>query len=196
MIDGGLIQKTDLPAYFTDSGITGAGKEFLETVMIGSVIDETNIRQLNTEGAKSVRQKLVRAITPLIENKGMNGYSINKELNDAVRIAIEVSKNKDKYPSVEEFSKQQDLFRKLDPVALELAKKLEGTQKGFAEFMQSMNGVLRPAANGEADIFFGGVETKEQIVNRFLGLKKSVQAILSQVYSFKSAVFQNLRGCQ
>lgn len=196
MIDGGLIQKTDLPAYFTDSGITGAGKEFLETVMIGSVIDETNIRQLNTEGAKSVRQKLVRAITPLIENKGMNGYSINKELNDAVRIAIEVSKNKDKYPSVEEFSKQQDLFRKLDPVALELAKKMEGTQKGFAEFMQSMNGGLRPAANGEADIFFGGVETKEQIVNRFLGLKKSVQAILSQVYSFKSAVFHNLRGCQ
>ena len=51
MIYGGLIQKTDLPAYFTDSGITGAGKEFLETVMIGSVIDETNIRQLNTEGA-------------------------------------------------------------------------------------------------------------------------------------------------
>lgn len=196
MIDGGLIQKTDLPAYFTDSGITGAGKEFLETVMIGSVIDGTNIRQLNTEGAKSVRQKLVRAITPLIENKGMNGYSINKELNDAVRIAIEVSKNKDKYPSVEEFSKQQDLFRKLDPVALELAKKMEGTQKGFAEFMQSMNGGLRPAANGEADIFFGGVETKEQIVNRFLGLKKSVQAILSQVYSFKSVVFHNLRGCQ
>lgn len=196
MIDGGLIQKTDLPAYFTDSGITGAGKEFLETVMIGSVIDETNIRQLNTEGAKSVRQKLVRAITPLIENKGMNGYSINKELNDAVRIAIEVSKNKDKYPSVEEFSKQQDLFRKLDPVALELAKKLEGTQKGFAEFMQSMNGGLRPAANGEADIFFGGVETKEQIVNRFLGIKKSIIAILQEVYNtgFKVRVLRNLRG--
>ena len=196
MIDGGLIQKTDLPAYFTDSGITGAGKEFLETVMIGSVIDEANIRQLNTEGAKSVRQKLVRAITPLIENKGMKGYSINKELNDAVKIAIEVSKNKEKYPNVEEFSKQQDLFRELDPVAVELAKKMEGTQKDFAQFMQNMNGGLRPAANGEADIFFGGVESKEQIVNRFLGIKKSIQAILQAAYnlSFKQKVLNNLRG--
>lgn len=184
LIDGGMVQKTDLPAYYTDSGITGAGKEFVETVMIGSVIDEKNIRQLNTEGAKSIRQKLVRAITPLIENKGMKGYSINKELNEAVQIAVEVAKNKDKYPNIEEFSKQQDLFRELDPVSVELAKKLEGTQKEFAAFMSGMNGGLRPAANGEGDIFFGGIETKEQIVNRFLGIKKSVQAILKKTFSW------------
>ncbi len=187
-IDGGLIQKTDLPAYFTDSGITGAGKEFLETVMIGSVIDEGNIRQLNSEGTKSIRQKLVRAITPLIENKGMDGYSINKELNDAVRISVQVAKNKEKFPNVEEFSKQQDMFEKLDPVAVELAKRMEGTQKEFASFMSSMNGGLRPAANGEVDIFLGEVESKEQIVNRMLGIKKSVQLILAKSLSLLDRV--------
>ena len=183
LIQNDIIQKGDLPQYFSDGTVTAAGKEFLETVLVGSVMDENNIRQLNTEGGKSVRQKLVRAITPLIENKGMKGYSINKELNEAVGIAIEVAHNKDKFPDVESFSQQQDIFRKLDPVSVELAKKLEGTQKSFAEFMQTMNGGLRPAANGEADIFLGGTESKEDIVNRVLSIKKSVQKALRNFFN-------------
>lgn len=182
LIQSNIIQKTDLPQYCTDGVVTAAGKEFLETVLIGSVIDEGNIRQLNTEGGKSIRQKLVRAITPLIENRGMKGYSINKELNEAVSISVEVAHNKDKFPNVESFSQQQDMFRKLDPVSIELAKKLEGTQKGFAEFMQTMNGGLRPAANGEVDIFFGGIESKEEIVNRVLHIKETVKKALDRFF--------------
>ena len=186
LIESDIIQKTDLPQYYADNAITAAGKEFLETVLIGSVVDENNIRQLNTEGGKSIRQKLVRAITPLIENKGMKGYSINKELNEAVGIAVEVAHNKDKFADVEDYGRQTDMFRKLDPVSIELVKKLEGTQKSFAEFMLEMNGGLRPAANGEADIFLGGTESKEDIVNRILHIKKAVQKALK---SFISHIF-------
>ena len=182
LIQSNIIQKTDLPQYYSDNIVTASGKEFLETVLIGSVINETNIRNLNTEGGRSIRQKLVRAITPLIENKGMKGYSINKELNEAVGIAIEVAHHKDQFPNVEAFSKQQDMFRKLDPVSLELAKKLEGTQKGFAEFMLDMNGGLRPAANGEVDIFLGECESKEDIVNRVLNIKKTVEKALNRFF--------------
>lgn len=182
LIQSNIIQKTDLPQYYSDNTVTASGKEFLETVLIGSVINETNIRNLNTEGGRSIRQKLVRAITPLIENKGMKGYSINKELNEAVSIAVEVAHHKDQFPNVEAFSKQQDMFRKLDPVSLELAKKLEGTQKGFAEFMLDMNGGLRPAANGEVDIFLGECESKEDIVNRVLNIKKTVEKALNRFF--------------
>lgn len=182
LIQSNIIQKTDLPQYYSDNTVTASGKEFLETVLIGSVINETNIRNLNTEGGRSIRQKLVRAITPLIENKGMKGYSINKELNEAVSIAVEVAHHKDQFPNVEAFSKQQDMFRKLDPVSIELAKKLEGTQKGFAEFMLDMNGGLRPAANGEVDIFLGECESKEDIVNRVLNIKKTVEKALNRFF--------------
>lgn len=182
LIQSNIIQKTDLPQYYSDNTVTASGKEFLETVLIGSVINETNIRNLNTEGGRSIRQKLVRAITPLIENKGMKGYSINKELNEAVSIAVEIAHHKDQFPNVEAFSKQQDMFRKLDPVSLELAKKLEGTQKGFAEFMLDMNGGLRPAANGEVDIFLGECESKEDIVNRVLNIKKTVEKALNRFF--------------
>ena len=186
LIQSNIIQKTDLSQYYTEGGITETGKEFLETVLIGSVVNETNIRALN--GAKSLRQKLVRAIVPLVENKGMKGYSINKELNEAVGIAIQVAGEKSKkepaFRSVEEFSQLPDMFEKQDPVAVELAKKLDGrTQKEFAEFMLEMNGGLRPAANGEVDIFLGECESKEDIVNRILKISKTVQKALARFFS-------------
>ena len=62
------------------------------------------------------------------------------------------------------------------------AKKLEGTQKGFAEFMLDMNGGLRPAANGEVDIFLGECESKEDIVNRVLNIKKTVEKALNRFF--------------
>jgi hypothetical protein len=182
-----IITSMDRPQYILEGGITGAGKEFLETVLIGSVINESNIRGLNRDGCKSIRQKLVRAITPLIENKGMDGYSITKELNEAVDIAMQVAVQKDKFKSVDDYTNQKNLFGIEDnPVSVEIARKMEGTQKGFAEFMQTMNGGLKYASNGEADIFLGGVESREDILARMLNLKKAI----SNVIDF----FRNLRA--
>ncbi|MDR2701107.1 MAG: hypothetical protein LBB72_01590, partial [Spirochaetaceae bacterium] len=108
-------------------------------------------------------------------------YSINKELNEAVDIAMQVAINRDKFKSVSEFALQQNMFEKVDRVSVELAKKLEGTQKAFSEFMQKMNGSLKYAANGEADIFLGDVESKEDILGRFLEIKKAVIEVLNGI---------------
>lgn len=179
LIESGVIKKTDLPAYYTDEGgITNNGKEFLETVLIGSVISESNIRSLSAPGGKEIRQKLVRAIVPLVENKGMKGYSIAKELNDAVNIALDIKKNK-KFKDAEDYSRQGVLIGEdPDPIAIEFAKKLEGTQKEFAEFMRGLNVGLKPAANGEADIFAGGIESRDDILSRYISIKKSIRELL------------------
>jgi hypothetical protein len=94
---------------------------------------------------------------------------------------MQVAINRDKFRSVDEFSRQQSMFEEFDPVAVELAKKLEGTQKAFAEFMHSMNGCLKYAVNGEADIFLGGVETRDDILSRFLPVKKAVSELLNEI---------------
>lgn len=179
LIESGVIKKTDLPAYYTDEGgITNNGKEFLETVLIGSVINENNIRSLSAPGGKEIRQKLVRAIVPLVENKGMKGYSIASELNDAVNIALDIKKNK-KFKDAEDYSRQGVLIgENPDPIAIEFAKKLEGTQKEFAEFMRGLNVGLKPAANGEADIFAGGIESRDDILSRYISIKKSIRELL------------------
>jgi predicted ABC-type ATPase len=175
--DAGLIGENEAGRYFENGSLTDDGKTFIETALLGTVINETNLRGFNRPGCKSIRATLLRALIPLVENKGMSGYSVNNELNQAVDIAMQVAINKDKFKNVEEFSQQDNMFETLDPVAIELAKKLEGGQKSFAEFMDTMNGGLKIAANGEADIFLGGVESKEDILSRMLKVKVINKAV-------------------
>jgi hypothetical protein len=179
--DAGLIGQNAEGEFVENGVITPAGKSFIETALLGSVVNEANLLGFNRPGCLSIRATLVRAITPLIENKGLSGYSINAELNEAVDIAMQVAINRDKFRSVDDFARQQSMFEKYDPVAVELAKKLEGTQKSFAEFMQKLNGGLKYAANGEADIFLGGVETKGDIINRFFNIRKAVTEVLNAI---------------
>ncbi|MGP1440472.1 MAG: hypothetical protein ACTTJ3_07020, partial [Treponema sp.] len=181
----GVINEFNRGQYEMEGGvITGAGKEFLETVLIGSVINEQNIRGLNREGCKSIRQKLVRAIAPLVNNKSMGGYAITDELNDAINIMMEVNTSDGKISNVEEWSKQGNMFDDKDhSVAVALAKRLEGTQKDFSNFMQEMNASLAPASEGQVDIFFGAVENKDDILKRMLKLQKSLLRVIKKLKS-------------
>jgi hypothetical protein len=135
-----LLSEFDLPQYFTDRHITRAGEEFLENTMIGSVVNEANIRKLNKPGVKSIRQKLVRSILPLVENRGMKtDYAITNELNRAIDVASDVTLHREQFKDVKEYLKQGNAFEeKPDEVVSIFAEKLEDkgvTQKGFAEYM-------------------------------------------------------------
>ena len=176
----GIINEFNRGQYEMEGGtITGAGKEFLETVLIGSVVNESNIRGLNREGCKSIRRKLVRAIAPLANNKSLGGYSITDELNDAINIVMEVNTSGGKLAGVADWEKQGNMFDDKDhSVAIALAKRLEGKEKEFASFMQEMNASLAPASDGQTDIFCGEVESKDDILKRMLSLKKSLALMI------------------
>lgn len=109
----------------------------------------------------------------------MGGYAVTDELNAAIDVLMQVNIAKDKFKSVEDFFSQGNMFEQQNPVAIELAKKLEGKEKNFADFMQSMNAALEPGASGQVDIFFGGVETKDDVLKRILNLKKSLAVAVS-----------------
>ena len=87
-----IISETDKAQYRdADGSLSNIGKDFLETLLLGSVLNEDNIRWLDSEGIKNIRKKLVRVILPLVNNKGLGDeYSINTELNNAVELAIKV----------------------------------------------------------------------------------------------------------
>ncbi len=186
LIEAGVIGDNEKAQYLKSDGtLNDTGKDFVETVLVGSVLNEGNIRKLDGAGGKRIRQKLVRAILPLIENKG-NGkeYSFNQELNNAVDIAVNVAKNHDTYPTVEDYIAQGNLFgeERPDEVTSRLARIIhdEG-EKAFASRMKDLGAGLQASANGEMDIFLGGVESKQSLMERFLDIKKSVMGILSKI---------------
>jgi len=177
---GKIINEFSRNTYIDPDGfITGAGKEFLETVLIGSVVNEQNIRALNREGCKHIRAKLVRAITPLVNNKSLGGYSIMDELNQAIDISVQFNIAKDKFGTLDDLVTQGSMFEQMSSVAVELARKLQMNQKDFAEFMQSMNASLEIGASGQSDIFLGDVETKDDVLARVLSIKKAIRNVIN-----------------
>ena len=183
LITAGIIGENEKAQYCrTDGTLNDTGKDFCETVLVGCVLNEDNIRKLDGAGGKRIRQKLVRAILPLIENKGTGKeYSFNTELNDAVNIAVTVAKDHDTFPDVKTYLSQGNLFGEKEPDAAtsRLAEIIhdEG-EKAFAQRMKDLGAGLRASASGEQDIFLGGVESKESLLNRFLEIKKSITDIL------------------
>lgn len=186
LISAGIIGENEKAQYCrTDGTLNDTGKDFCETVLVGGVLNEDNIRKLDGVGGKRIRQKLVRAILPLIENKGTGKeYSFNTELNDAVNIAVTVAKDHDTFPDVKTYLSQGNLFGEKEPDAAtsRLAEIIhdEG-EKAFAQRMKDLGAGLRASASGEQDIFLGGVESKESLLNRFLEIKKSITDILSKL---------------
>ncbi len=189
LVNAGVILENEKAQYLTSDGLLNdTGKDFVETVLVGSVLNEENIRACDGAGGKSIRKKLVRAILPLIENKG-NGkeYSFNTELNEAAAIALEVSKNHEKFGTVKDYLDQLNLFsdKKIDDITARLAEVIhDDTEKAFASRMKNLGAGLRDSAEGTQDIFLGGVESKEALISRFLDIKKAIAAILQQVFGF------------
>lgn len=184
LIEAGIIGDNEKAQYCKSDGtLNDTGKDFVETVLVGSVLNENNIRKLDGAGGKRIRQKLVRAILPLIENKG-NGkeYSFNAELNTAVDIAVTVAKDHDTFKTVDDYLAQGSLFgdEKPDVVTSRLAKIIhdEG-EKAFAKRMKDLGAGLQESASGVCDIFLGGVESKQSLMERFLDIKKSIADILT-----------------
>jgi len=115
----------------------------------------------------------------LANNKGLVGYSITDELNDAINIVMEVNTSGGKITGIADWEKQGNMFDDKDHcVAIALAKRLEGKEKKFASFMQEMNASLTPVSERQTDIFFGEVESKDDIPKRILSLKKSLALMI------------------
>ena len=193
LIDAGIIGDNEKAQYLKSDGtLNDTGKDFTETVLVGTVLNENNIRKLDSAGGKRIRQKMVRAILPLVENKGTGKeYSFNKELNEAVDIAVNVAKNHEKYPDVETYLAQGTLFgeSKPDEITGKLAKLIhdEG-EKAFASRMKNLGAGLKYSADGEMDIFLGEVETKQNLMERFLTIQKSITDILTTLHNKEQSI--------
>ncbi len=198
LVESGIIGKNDMAQYYTEEGgMSAAGKEFVETCLIGSIMNESNIRTLSGDGGKAIRQKLVRAIVPLIENKGDGKeYSFNNELNEAVRIASFVAKNRGTYPTIKTYLEQQDMFdAPSSPIVKKLSEMIHnGTQKEFAEQMRFLEAGIRPNAVGEMDIFLGECETRDSVIKRILRIKDSVKKSVFTTFDYVQKAISDLRA--
>lgn len=159
LLESGVINQNEVPELFESNNFTANGRNYLEAIIIGNVMQEDQIKVLNIDGMKQYRAKIVRAIVPLLQNSKLQ-ESIIPELNQAIMYIYESDGN------LMDYFSQQNLFAEnnfnKDAVLLSIA--LQRTETNFKKFVADYNNALKDQT---IDMFLGRTKTKEDVYEQF-----------------------------
>ena len=169
-----IIDSNDLSDIYNGSKFTGSGKDLVESVILGSVINEDNAKYFSNNN--DLKFKVMKAAPALIQNKTLNDYSINELFNNAVEVYKKASSSK---MTLDEFTSQSNIFEDndVDLVTKRIAQLLETKgYKNLRNFIEKYNAMAEFPASGQTDIFSGGqVETKEDILRKALNIDDNTE---------------------
>ena len=198
--DAGVIPQAQL-AEMVDGArgqekLSAVGREFLENMLIGKAFegDPDVVRMLTAEPA--MRQSVINALGEIADNISLgDGWSLQQELSDAVRLCFDARKDGAKHGDiVSTFARQGVLFKdpdQLQTVAdfnnatmLMLADVLNDKRVTLLKTtLQLYNNHARLSAEGQADLFAGGIRSREDIlrdvinfINDNYGKRKEIDA--------------------
>lgn len=86
LIADGQLQSNDIAQYTTSQGLLNdTGKEYIETVLLGSLLTEENVRNINE--MPFIRQRVLSSLKQILDCNTLNSdYTLAKEINEAIGI--------------------------------------------------------------------------------------------------------------
>ena len=176
--------------------LSAVGREFLENMLIGKAFEGAPdvVRMLTAEPL--MRQTVITALGEIVDNIALGGgWSLQGELADAVKLCFDARQGGAKYGEiVSTYARQGVLFAdpdELQTVAdfnnatmLMLADVLNDKRVTLLKTtLQLYNNNARESASGQADMFAGGVRSREDIlrdvinfINENYGKRKEIEA--------------------
>lgn len=169
MKDGAVDEKEFGELVEGDNGsITVIGREKVENVLIGKAF-QTNpnaVRQITTY--KVMRKNIITALAEISNNIAMVDYSLEREMADAIDLVYNA---KSSGYSIADYTLQPDAFsgRKAyvtDTTVIMLADMVNHEQSTrLKRLFVVYNAQAKDSANGQVDMFSGGVKSKEEILD-------------------------------
>lgn len=86
LISCNILTQNEITAYIDKNTFTVAGKEFLENLMAGMILDKEQLIISELEGVKRYKQIIVQTLPVLIKNSKLAEFSLRSYLNDAISI--------------------------------------------------------------------------------------------------------------
>ena len=170
--------REDRPMYLDQEGkLTGAGEDFVESVLFGSIFSTSDQAVRDAMADKSIRRAVAYAFPVLVRVKNMPAeYSIINEMTEAVSLLVRAkAANGGKVDdALSSYMNQFNLFTEGLPEEKGLTQLLANTlaDKRYSSLRTNLNQFvqrLEDAGNGQTDLMSGGiVETKEQILKEVL----------------------------
>lgn len=187
--------------------LSAVGREFLENMLIGKAFegDPEVVRMLTAEPA--MRQTVITALGEIVDNIALGGdWSLQGELADAVKLCFDARQGGAKYGEiVSTYARQGVLFAdpdELQTVAdfnnatmLMLADVLNDKRVTLLKTtLQLYNNNARQSAVGQADLFVGGIQSREDIlrdvitfINENYGKRKEIEAARAEAVERRKA---------
>lgn len=187
--------------------LSAVGREFLENMLIGKAFesDPEVVRMLTAEPA--MRQTVITALGEIVDNIALGGdWSLQGELADAVKLCFDARQGGAKYGEiVSTYARQGVLFA--DPDELQtVADFNNATMLMLADVLndkhvtllkttlQLYNNNARQSAVGQADLFAGGIQSREDIlrdvitfINENYGKRKEIEAARAEAVERRKA---------
>lgn len=176
--------------------LSAVGREFLENMLIGKAFEGAPdvVRMLTAEPL--MRQTVITALGEIVDNIALGGgWSLQGELADAVKLCFDARQGGAKYGEiVSTYARQGVLFADPDELKtvadfnnatmLMLADVLNDKRVTLLKTtLQLYNNNARESASGQADMFAGGVRSREDIlrdvinfINENYGKRKEIEA--------------------
>lgn len=174
LIDSGIVQESEISRLMDGDSLSGTGEDLVESVVLGAVMREDALRCAMAD--KMIRRSVMSALTQLLKNNTYGEYSLSGEFSDAVVLLYQAKRSGLVKPgeSVANFMNQPVLDgfgeNPLAEVTVQmLANTINGTKvNGLKNVLSLYNARAEMAASGQADLFLGSVEAKEQIIREIL----------------------------
>lgn len=187
--------------------LSAVGREFLENMLIGKAFesDPEVVRMLTAEPA--MRQTVITALGEIVDNIAIGGdWSLQGELADAVKLCFDARQGGAKYGEiVSTYARQGVLFADPDELhtvadfnnatMLMLADVLNDKRVTLLKTtLQLYNNNARQSAVGQADLFAGGIQSREDIlrdvitfINENYGKRKEIEAARAEAVERRKA---------
>jgi hypothetical protein len=143
---------------------TKEGVAFLETLLMGSALNENTIRVLDNESMGGAKQRIIQSIVEIVQNAALGENSLQANIENGLALLNKAINSKQ---TVIEAVSQLDMFEvvRYSPEDLAMAILLES--KGFKSFLKQYN------SDVGTESLFEGKLTKESIIDNLL--KQKVQ---------------------
>lgn len=142
LIQCNLVTEQSIPEYYEEGYFTSAGKELVESVLAGIVLDKAALKATERDGLKQARRVIVYAIPALMSNNTLKEGSLIKQVNEAI---LYLNDQKASGLPFDQYINQGALFaeKQYSKEAIYLSRLISMGQRKFKESILSYNQSLR-----------------------------------------------------
>lgn len=168
LLDNGVIGTNEVPGMMDGNVLSVEGRSFVETLMLGAVLNEDALRQVDQ--IRSAKQTLMRSMPQLMRNGALNEYSLLGELNNAVSLLYEAKQS----GNVVELQLRQgnlfeasaaEIYNEIEQILANLLENAKDTE--IRAIFEVYNERAANLEAGQADMF-DGLLTKPELLQRII----------------------------